>query len=637
MQRTEIFHRGMKAPVIGWRPLFWVSFCLGLYLIICVFQPPVISADSRIPYFVAVEGVEDHALKKLLESVSKTFTLRKSPPASLNLLHRRINSDIPRLLTALRSQGYYRAKITNEIREDKSPIISDEIKEEESPLVPNEIREEEGLTRVIFIIETGPPYSLKSIDIRIMGEGAVLQEKFISEKPSGLLPGQPARSKEILDAAKKINQWLQKQGFPFPKTETPKVVVDHAEESVSITYQVQSGPMAGFGATRIEGLESVDEAFVRNKIPWKRGERFNMEQFGKVRKNLLGADLFATVEVVKGDELNAKGQLPITIKLRERKHRTVKAGVSYKTDEGPGASLSWAHRNVFGRGERLNLKGNVSGIGFGLEGEFRKPEFRRPDQALLLNARLADDRPDAFTSRNFTSMARIERTLGRGLSLAIGPAFRLSRVEQLGKVDRFKLLFLPASLNWDYSNDLLNPSQGGRLNLQLTPFYEIFGKDLSFGKGYTRYSHYVPLMKKSSLIFALRGTLGAMGGAERDEIPADIRFYAGGGGSIRGYAYQSVAPRIDGQPVGGRSLFSVAAELRFKVTKSIGLVTFLDGGNAFESVFPDFEEDLQWGAGLGLRYFTPVGPLRLDVGVPINRRDGIDDAFQIYISIGQAF
>jgi translocation and assembly module TamA len=128
-----------------------------------------------------------------------------------------------------------------------------------------------------------------------------------------------------------------------------------------------------------------------------------------------------------------------------------------------------------------------------------------------------------------------------------------------------------------------------------------------------------------------------MSGAERDEIPADIRFYAGGGGSIRGYAYQSVGPTQNNEPIGGRSLITMSAELRIKITEKMGLVAFVDGGSAFESAFPDFEETLQWGGGLGFRYFTAIGPLRLDVGIPINRRAGIDDSFQIYVSIGQAF
>ena len=131
--------------------------------------------------------------------------------------------------------------------------------------------------------------------------------------------------------------------------------------------------------------------------------------------------------------------------------------------------------------------------------------------------------------------------------------------------------------------------------------------------------------------------MGATSGAERDEIPADIRFYAGGGGSIRGYAYKSVGPRHENQPLGGRSVAGLSSELRMNVTDTMGFAAFVDGGGVFESSFPDFGETFRWGAGLGLRYLTPVGPLRLDIGVPLNRREGIDNSFQVYVSLGQAF
>ena len=139
------------------------------------------------------------------------------------------------------------------------------------------------------------------------------------------------------------------------------------------------------------------------------------------------------------------------------------------------------------------------------------------------------------------------------------------------------------------------------------------------------------------MVFAAGLSLGSITGAGRDEIPADERFYAGGGGSIRGYAYQSVGPFRQGEPVGGGSLLEVAFEARLKFTDRLGLVAFLDGGNAYTERFPDFEETLRWGAGLGFRYFTPVGPLRLDVAFPLNRRPDIDDRFQVYVSLGQAF
>jgi translocation and assembly module TamA len=216
-------------------------------------------------------------------------------------------------------------------------------------------------------------------------------------------------------------------------------------------------------------------------------------------------------------------------------------------------------------------------------------------------------------------------------------AYKASLVEQLGEEERFGLFSLPTRFGWDTSENLLDPVSGRRLTLQFTPFYEIFGDHLGFVKGYATYSQYVKLTEKPLLVLAGRSAFGSMVGASRNAIPADERFYAGGGRSIRGYAYQSVGPLEENKPTGGRSLMEVSLELRTKVTDTIGFVAFLDGGNASSSVTPDPTEPLRWGAGAGIRYFTPVGPLRLDVAVPLNRRDKVDDRFHVYMSLGQAF
>ena len=151
------------------------------------------------------------------------------------------------------------------------------------------------------------------------------------------------------------------------------------------------------------------------------------------------------------------------------------------------------------------------------------------------------------------------------------------------------------------------------------------------------YRRYYQISKKPVFVMAGRVTLGTIVGAGRDEIPADERLYAGGGSSIRGYAYQSVGPLVGDTPIGGRSLLDLSFELRLKVTDRFGLIGFLDGGTAYTGTHFNTGEKILWGAGPGLRYFTPIGPLRLDVGFPLDRREGVDDAFQIYLSIGQAF
>jgi translocation and assembly module TamA len=221
--------------------------------------------------------------------------------------------------------------------------------------------------------------------------------------------------------------------------------------------------------------------------------------------------------------------------------------------------------------------------------------------------------------------------------VAGGISYRFSDVEQLGERDMFRLFSIPVKLSWDSRDDPLDPVNGGRLNLKMTPFLDVFNTDTRFWKCWASTTRYIRLSESPHLVIAGRMGIGSILGIIRDEVPADERFYAGGGGSIRGYPYQSVGPLEGTNPVGGRSLLEISAELRLKLTDSFGLVGLLDGGNAFESRFPDFEKDLLWSAGVGLRYFTGIGPFRLDVAFPFDRRERIDDAFQVYVSLGQSY
>ena len=605
--KQRMQRRAAGIPLRNWLVFvitFTMSFAYGVR----------VSTGAGIEYSVSFEGIKDSGLLGLLEKVSKSVTDRKRSPASVDGLRMRVKGDVPLLVQALRSRGFYSAEVKSDITGDVSPY------------------------RVVFHIATGPAYVLESIAYDVTfpsGEPGIEGRPKAADMGLGL--HKPALSKSILDARFKIMRWFQNRAFPFAEVPEPRVIVDHASNSVRVTYRVQTGPRARFGKTEIEGLERVGRNYAFSKLHWKEGDPYDEKLLLQGKKNLRDTGLFATVEVDHGDHLDREGRLPVQVTVKERKARSVKAGVSYKTDEGPGASASWEHRNVFGRGESVALGGSVSGIEYALRGLFKKPEFLRPDQSLIFNVQYGKDAPDAYTSRGLTSLLQVERKLEKGMTVGAGPGFRLSRVEQLGEENHYTLVSFPGYFNWDTSDEMLDPTRGGRLRLELSPFYELNGEHISFWKGLAGYSRYIRLSQKPSLILAVRGSVGAMDGAQADEIPADIRFYAGGSGSVRGYEYKTLGPLVNNQPIGGRSLVELSTELRFRLNSTLGFAAFLDGGNAFESAFPDFSEPLKWGAGLGLRYFTPIGPLRFDVAVPLEGRDQIDQSFYIYVSIGQSF
>jgi len=597
------------------RIVILISVFLAPYLFLNLNPDSVFGAKLGVPYKVMIQGVDDPRLLDLLSSVSDALALEKTkPPATLGLLQRRVDRDIGQFLKVLKSEGFYGGRVTGDINAKTDPV------------------------QVTFQVNPGPAYPLKSVDIRMTQEDTATKEKPPDVAELGLTLGQAAKGRTILNGEAALLRHFKKRGFALTQLTDRRVEVNHREKSVAVTYQIDLGQRARFGNTEITGLQSIDETFLRSTIPWKKGDPFNIQLLEDAHTRLIATGLFSTVRVSQGETLQEEGFLPVTMTVTERKHRSISAGVSYRTDEGAGANISWEHRNLLGRGERLKLDTAVSGISLSAEGTFLKPQFLRSDQTFRLNLRFADENTDAFDSLSISSAGLVDRKLTKKITVGAGLAHKFSKVEQKGETERFSLLSVPLHFDWDSSDNLLDPRSGSRMIIQVAPYQDIEKTDLNFLKSRITATRYLRLLKAPSLVLAGRASLGAINGASLLDIPADERFYAGGGGSIRGYAYQSVgALDEDDDPIGGRSVLELSAELRLKMTDRIGMVTFLDGGSAFASTFPDSSEDLQWAAGLGFRYFTPIGPLRLDVGFPLNRRKDIDDSFQIYVSIGQAF
>jgi translocation and assembly module TamA len=413
--------------------------------------------------------------------------------------------------------------------------------------------------------------------------------------------------------------------------------VDHRDHTVSVRLSIDPGPSAVLGEVRFDGLETIEESYVRKLVPWEPGDRYDPASLRALHQDLSSTGLFAGIKITEAGEVAETGVLPVTVSLTERKHRSVGASVNYFSDEGPGAKLSWEHRNLMHHGERLVLSASGSDFTRDASANFRKPFFLRDNQWLRISSRFADDRPDAYESRSLSGGVQIERELDEGLTLAGGLGYKKSRITQFGIEEEYTLLSLPLSLALDTSDDLLDPVRGGRLTVETTPMCNFEHTDRGFVKMYARYRRYLPVFDSPSVVLAGSVAAGLIRGARQRDIPADERFYAGGGGSIRGYSYQSVGPLINGVPYGGRSLIECSFEIRTAVTEHIGIVAFLDGGTAYESGNFSSGEPFRWGSGLGFRYRTPVGPLRFDIGMPLNRRDGFDDRFQFYLSLGQAF
>jgi len=571
------------------------------------------ASNDGLPYKVLFKGVSDKTLLADIQSISDTLSNIDHQVASEYILQKMADSDIRKFLQLLRARGFYSASI-------KSNIISNDKSIE-----------------LTFKFQIGEPYTLKSVDIGFPDELKANELKLPDPENLGLYINNPFTSGEVIDAQEGLVRFIRRKGFPFVKIADRDVVVDHKDKSVSVSLKIETGPVARFGHTTISGLVSVDEAYVAGKIPWKDGDTFNGDLIDEARKNISGLGLFSSVRITEGTDLNDASSLPIIIEVTERKHKSVSAGVNYISDEGPGAKISWENRNVFHHGEKLTTEIELSNYTMAAEADFRKQDFLKLDQTLRFSLRMAQEHPNAYKSKSLIGSVFLDRDLTKALRVGAGLTLKSSKIEQLANTESYNIISLPLYCNRDTSNDLLDPVRGHRLSLQFTPFYEPTGSQITFGKVIASYKRYNIISQKPNIILATDVRAGFIKGAGRDEIPADERLYAGGGGSIRGYSYQSVGPLSDGVPVGGKSFIEGSMELRLKITERFGLAAFLDGGSAFTDKLFSSEDPLRWGTGIGIRYYTPVGPLRLDVGIPLNKRQGVDNSYQIYISLGQAF
>jgi translocation and assembly module TamA len=485
------------------------------------------------------------------------------------------------------------------------------------------------------MVDPGPAYGIVRFALKWQKPANLRDLSVFSPKALGVEERTAARSETILEAERRVTARLGEQSYPFPKVVERDVVVDHAERSASVDLVVDPGPAMRFGALAIEGLQRVDPRFVRGYVPWREGDGYNSFLVTHLRRTLAETGVFSSVKVEPAREAAADGVLPIKVVVVEAKRHFVGGGVNYSTAEGPGAKIFWGDRNVFGGGEKLELKARYSRLIYGASADFRRPNVFVHGQDLLLGTAVDVEDTDAYESQRYKISGLLERQVSPILSVSGGVTFERSEIDENDQSNIFNLVGFPLGLRRDTTDNLLDPTKGGRLTLTATPYYNA---DASFLSARIRDSLYVPLNSDRSIVVAGWASVGSILGRDTQDIPADKRFYSGGGGSIRGYGYQLVGPLdADNDPIGGRSLIELGAEVRFKITDSIGLSPFIEAGNVYDTVLPKLGRKLLVGAGLGFRYYTPIGPLRLDVGVPLDRRAGVDDAFQVYISLGQAF
>src|SRR5438132_3527110 len=590
---------------------FFLTIALAVALV------PGPGAHVVLNYRVEITGAEDSELADLLDSVSELKTLEDKPPASEEALRRRADRDLGRLADAAHSLGYWDAEFSYDLDTEADPA------------------------KVAVKVTPGLLYHVASVNV--LGPDGQPLSIPRGERKLPLKPGDPARTAPVVATETALLTALGDSGHPFAKVVDRRVEIDRAAQTMDVAYTLDPGPVMRFGPLAIEGLERLEPAYIEGRLRWQRGEIYDARKVEETRRALIETGLFSTVRITPTADAQNPEDVRMTIEPTERLHRTIGAGLAYNTSQGIGARAFWENRNLFGYAEYLRLSAEVGQQIDAFRANFRRPDFLAIDQDFLATAEVANDEPAAYRSRRAIATAGIERRADHLVTGGVSFEVEKANVVQLADINprtgtqRYELAGLPAYLKLDTTENLLNPTTGYRAQLSATPAHTFSGSNLTFVTSFISGSTYWTLGSEERAILAGKLALGSLDGAPLSQLPSDQRIYAGGGGSIRPYGYLMAGPLAPNNvPIGGRSSLVLNLEARIKITETIGIVPFVDAGSYYESPVPQLGRTLLYGVGLGLRYYTAFGPLRLDLATPLHKRSG-DSPIQVYISLGQAF
>jgi translocation and assembly module TamA len=608
-------------------------------------------------YRVDLGPTGDGTMDDTLRATSELVSLRNGAPVSPFGLIARARAEVDRLKTVVESYGYYEARVTITIEGKglSSPELADAL-----TALP---KGQEALVAITFVL--GPLYHLGKITI----EGTIPD----SAKDSFTLkPGDPAVAAEVLAAGARVQTTLQEQGYAFANVAAPIAYQDPLLPVLDLSFRVDAGARVNLGEIRLEGLKRVHERLVRRRLLVHSGQRFNPTAIEAARRDLLSLGPFAAVSAQVGTAADPSGGVPITFTLRERARHAVTVSGAYSSDLGGSGGVTWTDRNMFGNAEQLklavaviNLGGSsTTGIGYDTSAKYTVPEFGHRDQSLQFALGAIKQSLQAYDQTARTTGVTLNRKLSSVWSASAGVATSDEQIVQPVQPQEFRvnynytLLALPLILNYDstrLTSPLDDPLHGMRDSLSITPTLAFGHPNATFLITQLKLAgyfdlHAIGLGDPGRSVLAVRALAGKAQGAGQFSLPPDQRFYGGGSGTIRGYKYQGVGQQFcaqggvpepnkictpDGYPIGGTAIAAGTLEFRRRFGKNFGAAIFVDGGEVSSS-FKPLATAVRVGAGAGLRYYTPIGPIRVDLAVPTQRRSG-DDAFEIYVGLGQAF
>lgn len=655
-----------------------ILLCLGPSLPACglltgqVDVPPKPAEEDTqwkpepLPYAPAVEisgslpKAEHDDLKQRMEGLAEIFRLKGTPPDGVLGLELRARADADRALRLMHSRGYFDAAVDLALDTERKParavlrlapgaryvIGRTSVSWNPPPMTPENIRNGRRSSTFDGVSALWGSPRRRSLP----------PPEFPAEVP-GLKPGDPPVADDILAAVEKVPARIRERGFPLAKTTSARYLLDRRKRTLDVVLEVAAGPPATLGDLMITGLKDVDEAYLRRLLPWRPGEEpWSTERVDDFADQLRGLGLFRSVEVRRSTDAAAlaagataekAAPAPIQMDVRESDAmRSVGAELLYDTSTGFGATGEWEHRNLFGGGERMTVTAPFSTEKQGVIMKLEKPAFGTRHTRLVIAGSGLHEHYDSYDKDAVTGSVGLDHRFTREWSAGAGMEGEAGRLkENAGKAENYHFWGPNLSIGRDTRDWPKSPTSGTRVVLTARP------RTGDYRGGFNAHiqevdisAHWSPLGvrgrgrdRRAPLTLSGRFRADGVFGTSLKHVPPPLRRFAGGSSTVRGYRHQGLGPRdSEGEPLGGLSSNVVNMEARFAVTDDIGIVPFLDGGMAYRDETPPWLSDMRWGAGLGLRYFTPIGPLRVDVATPLNPREDDSRVF-LYVSIGQTF
>lgn len=653
-------------------------------------SPAAAQAGSVVPYKVSLTTTKNGAVDSAVAASSQLKTLQATQAVGPYALSGRIRADYDRVQTALESQGFYAGHVTITVNvagqsvDGLNPQLPDMLKAvgpKESvkitiaPALGAQFRL--GQVSVVAPAVTAPTVPRVGAEKKadsVPGQKGAVQAASAApvpvaltdgeQKAFGLVSGQPALAATVLAAQGSLLTFLQEEGYATASVSTPVAYLKTQSQTLDIVFHVARGPKLVIGPIAFDGLTHVHDSFLRRRLRLHEGDLYRPSTIEAARQDLAGTGVFSTVQVHDAPPIVTLGNtvsrvpgvaqaMPIDFGFTEGKRHTLSAQAGFSTDLGGRAGVSWTHHNLLGAAEQLKLTALVTGLGgsaqqglgYDVYADFNKPDFLRRDQTLSLRVEAIRQLLYSYRQTAFLARAGLGRHLGKYWFVSAGLMGMQEQIQQFGDTRHYFIISAPLSATYD-STELVNPidpaTHGIRASLTATPsvsletntsFFTILTAQASTYFDFAR----LGLTKPGSSVLAVRGIVGSVQGASTYQIPPDQRLYAGGPATIRGFRYQGVGPQYGSTKyaIGGTSMDAGTVEFRQRLPKNLGFAAFMDAGQVGTGSRPG-QGTLRVGYGAGVRYFTPIGPVRVDVALPVNR-PAQGDKWELYLGLGETF